>query len=247
MSPEPNQAVPFVSLGGFLREDFLHRLLRQAIEFAPTASAPCGAALTKLLAPIPVPGFRQFLRAPRGLQVRAATSRFQSSDAFVGRVLEVWMEANRPLADLGERFLEAQGIPLQRIQAEEEQFRDRWSLDEVLRLADLFCAEHPSDQDDVALLLCCLSSRAPVADEPVAADAPPAAETPAPPVAAPTDPPAPARKKKTPAASADGPTQPVEGAIPKAPRGQSRGTAQQSVAPKGKSGKAQSHPVSGNK
>jgi hypothetical protein len=235
MSPESNQTVPFVSLGGFLREDFLHRMLRQAIEFALTSSAPCGAALTKALAPIPVPGFRQLLRAPRALQVRAAVSRFQSSDAFVGRVLEAWLEANRPLADLGERFLGAQGIPCQRIRAEEEQFRDRWSLDEVLRLADLFCAEHPSDRDDVALILCCLSGRAPVGDDPVPADAPAAAESPvaavpstAPPVAAPAEPPAPVRKKKTPPASADG-------------------AAQKSVPPKRKSGKAQSPPVSGNK
>jgi hypothetical protein len=247
MPPESNQAVPFVSLGGFLREDFLQRLLRQAIEFASTASAPCGAALTRLLGPIPVPGFRQFLRAPRGLQVRAATSRFQSSDAFVGRVLEAWLEANRPLADLGARFLEAQGIPCQRIQAEEEQFRSRWSLDEVLRLADLFCAEHPSDQDDVALLLCCLSGRAPVADAPVPADVSPAAETPVPSGAAPVARPTPVRKEPSPSASAEESAHPLEGAAPKASRGQSRETAKKSVSPKGKSGKAQSHPVSGNK
>jgi hypothetical protein len=62
-----------------------------------------------------------------------------------------------------EEVLVKQEIPRERIQAEAGQFRDRWGLDEVLRLADLFCAEQgAADRDDVALLLCCLTSRAPV-------------------------------------------------------------------------------------
>jgi len=62
--PEPDRALrqsPRVLAGGLL-----HRMMRQAIEFAPTSSAPCSAASTRALAPIPVPGFRQFLRPPRG-------------------------------------------------------------------------------------------------------------------------------------------------------------------------------------
>ena len=171
MSSEPNQSVPFVSLPGCLREDFLYRIMHQVIAFAPTSSAPSSAALTTSLAPIPIPGFRQFQRAPRGLQARAAISRFRASGGFVGRVLDVWLEANRPLAALVEEFLDTQGIPRERIRVEEEHFRHRWSLDEVLRLADLFCAERPADRDDVALLLCCLTSRAPVASDPGTNDA----------------------------------------------------------------------------
>ncbi len=179
MTPDMTQAVPFVSLTGCLREDFLRRLIAQALEFVPTSSAPCSVALAKALAPIPVPGFRQFRRAPRGLQVRAAISRFRESSPFVGRVLEAWLEAHHPLAALGEAFLDTEGIPRELIRAEDEQFHDRWSLDEVLRLADRFCAAHPVDKDDVALLLCCLTSRAPVADSPAATgvDSPPDAAT----------------------------------------------------------------------
>ena len=166
-------------LTGCLRDDFLRRLITQTLEFVPTSPAPCIVALTKALAPIPIPGFRQFPRAPRGLHVRAAIFRFRESSAFVGRVLEAWLEAHRPLAALGEAFLDTEGIPRERIRAENEQFRDRWSLDEVLQLADRFCATHPADRDDVALLLCCLTSRAPVADSPAATgvDVPPDAAT----------------------------------------------------------------------
>ena len=176
--PSESQSVPFVSINVCLREDFLFRVLHQVLECLPASSAPCSAALTRALAPIPVGGFRQFHRAPRGLQARAAVSQFRSSGVFVGRALEVWLEANRTLAAAVEEFLVKHEIPRERIQAEAGQFRDRWSLDEVLRLADLFCAEQGAgDRDEVALLLCCLTSRAPVAvDRPAGT----AAEVPSP-------------------------------------------------------------------
>ena len=161
--PSEPQSVPFVAINDCLREDFLFRVLHRVLECLPTSSAPSRAALTRALAPIPVGGFRQFNRAPRGLQARAAMSLFRSSGVFVGQALEVWLEANRTLADAVEEFLVKQEIPRERIQAEAGQFRDRWGLDEVIRLADLFCAEQDAaDRDDVALLLCCLTSRAPV-------------------------------------------------------------------------------------
>ena len=184
--PSEPQSVPFVAINDCLREDFLFRVLHRVLESLPTSSAPSSAALTRALATIPVGGFRQFQRAPRGLQARAAMSQFRSSGVFVGKALEVWLEANRTLAAAVEEFLAKHEIPRERIQAEAGQFRDRWGLDEVLRLADLFCAEQSAaDRDDVALLLCCLTSRAPVpvgrpaeaTEETLAADAAP---TPAP-------------------------------------------------------------------
>jgi hypothetical protein len=168
------QSVPFVNLNGCLREDFLFRVLHQALEALPASSAPGRAGIAKALAPIPIPGFRQFHRAPKGLQARAAMSQFRSSGEFVGQVLEVWLEAKQPLAEGVEKFLDQQGIPRDRIRIEAGEFRERWSLDEVFRLADLFRAEHgPADRDEIALLLCCLTSRAPVEA------GPPAEQTPA--------------------------------------------------------------------
>jgi hypothetical protein len=163
--------MPFVGLTGCLREDFLRRLITQALEVASTSHASCCVALIKSLAPIPVPGYRQFQRAPRGLQVREATTRFRASSAFVGQVLEAWLEAHRPLAALAEAFLDAEQIPRERIRAEEGLFRDQWSVDKVLELADRFCAAHPADRDDAALLLCCLTGRGPAVDDPPATDA----------------------------------------------------------------------------
>lgn len=161
--PSEPQPVPFVRINDCLREDFLFRVLHRVLECLPTSSAPCSTALTRALAPIPVGGFRQFTRAPRGLQARAAMAQFRASGVFVGQALEVWLDANRTLATAVEEFLATHELPRARIQAEEGQFRDRWGLDEVLRLADRFCAEQrAADRDDVALLLCCLTSRAPV-------------------------------------------------------------------------------------
>jgi hypothetical protein len=176
--PSEPQPVPFVGINDCLREDFLFRVLHRVLESLPTSSAPSSAALTRALTTIPVGGFRQFNRAPRGLQARAAMSQFRASGVFIGRALEVWLEANRTLAAAVEEFLVKQEIPRERIQAEAGEFRDRWSLDEVLRLADLFCAEQDAaDRDDVALLLCCLTSRAPV---PVGRPAEAAEEAPSP-------------------------------------------------------------------
>jgi hypothetical protein len=193
-------------------------MLFQTLDFASKSSTPSGAALVRALATIPVPGFRQFIRAPRGLQVRAAISRFDSSDAFVGCVLEAWLEANRPLATLAESFLDAQGIPRRRIVASEQAFHGRWSMDEVLRLADLFCAEHSTDRDDAALLLCCLTGRAPVADAPAASDAPPAGAA------------AEAAREAPPPAPADGSPQSPQEAGPETPKPRSRPTAKKTGA-----------------
>ncbi len=181
--PSEPQSVPFIGINDCLREDFLFRVLHRVLESLPTSSAPSSAALARALASVPVGGFRQFNRAPRGLQTRAAMAQFRSSGVVVGQALEVWLEANQTLAAAVEEFLVKQEIPRERIQAEAGQFAAVEEPDEVLRLADLFCAEQgAADRDDVALLLCCLTSRAPLAvgrpaeaaGEPLSPDAAPA-------------------------------------------------------------------------
>jgi hypothetical protein len=162
---EPNRAVPFLALNGCLREDFLQRVLHRTLAFLPRAAAPSAPALVTALRTVAIPGFRQLARAPVPLQARAAVSRFRASGPFVGWVLEVWIEATTPLASAVEQFLERQGVPRDRVRAEAGQFSDRWSLDEALQWADRFRAEEPTaDRDEVALLLCCLTNRAPIED-----------------------------------------------------------------------------------
>ncbi len=164
---EPNRSVPFLAMNGCMREDFLQRVLQHAIEFLPQASSAGAAGMRAALRSIAVPGFRQLSRAPFGLQARAAVSRFRMSGEFVGAALEVWVESQPTLASYVDAFLEKEQLPRGRLQAEAGQFGDRWSLDDVLQLADRFRAEHEADKDEVALMLCCLTNRAPVEDAPL--------------------------------------------------------------------------------
>lgn len=168
--------VPFVGLNACLREDFVYRVLHQVLEFLPAAAAPARTKLSKALDSVPIHGFRQFQRAPRGLQARAAIARFRDSGDFIGAVLEVWLEAKAALATAVEGFLEQQKIPRARIRPDDGRFQDGWSLDEVLQLADRFREGHAdADRDEIALLLCCLTDRAPIAAvAPPQAPAPPA-------------------------------------------------------------------------
>ncbi|MFB3819605.1 MAG: hypothetical protein ACE147_18265 [Candidatus Methylomirabilales bacterium] len=169
------QGLPFVAINACLRDDFIQRVISRALEALPGSSEPCAAGLARALASLQIPGFRQFARAPRGLQARAAVSRFRASSEFVGCVLGLWLAGRGALAAEVERFLEGQQVPRERIRVEDGRFRGSWSLDEVLRLADLFRKEHAeADRDDVALLLCCLTSRAPVGEK-AAAESPAAA------------------------------------------------------------------------
>ncbi len=172
---DANRSVPFVAMNGCMREDFLHRVLHRAIEFLPQASAPGAATMRTALRSIAVPGFRQVSRAPLGLQARAAISQFRISGEFVGAALDVWTESQPTLASYINAFLEKEQIPQERIKADTGQFADRWSLDKVLELAERFRAEHEADKDEVALMLCCLTNRAPVEETP-----PPAADEPKP-------------------------------------------------------------------
>jgi hypothetical protein len=172
------QRLPFVAINACLRDDFIQRVIARALEALPGSSEPCVPAVSRTLASLQIPGFRQFARAPRALQARAAVSRFRSSSEFVGCVLALWLAGRAPLAAEVERFLEAQQVPRERIRVEDGQFRGSWSLDEVLRLADLFRAGHAeADRDDVALLLCCLTSRAPVGTESAEPQPAPAVDT----------------------------------------------------------------------
>jgi len=195
MSAEPTQSVPFAAINVCLREDFLQRMIAQVLEGLPHASRPCVEKLNKELAALQIPGFRQFQRAPRGLQTRAAIRRFRDSGEVVGCMLEIWTDTRASLLPALEAFLKAHGLPANRLRAEEGQFRGRWSMDEVLRLADVFREEHvEADRDEVALLLCCLVSRAPVLqDAPDKTPAPAEATAPTTPLAAvtPTPPSAP--------------------------------------------------------
>ena len=178
------QPVPFLAINVCLREDFLQRVLARALEALAHASGPCRATLAKELAVLQIPGFRQFQRAPRALQARAAIARFRESGDVAGCVLEIWTDTHTELLPAMEAFLKARGFASHRLRAEDRQFREQWSMDEVLRLADEFRTEHPdADRDDVALLLCCLTSRAPILPDP-AQEAPAPAEDAAPALAA---------------------------------------------------------------
>jgi hypothetical protein len=178
MPMNADQRLPFVAINACLRDDFIQRVIARALEALPGSSEPCAAGLSRTLASLQIPGFRQFARAPRALQARAAVSRFRSSSEFVGCILALWLARHGELAAEVGRFLEGQQVPRERIRVEDGRFRGSWSLEEVLRLADLFRAEHAdADRDEVALLLCCLTSRAPVGDEPAEPSAAPAADT----------------------------------------------------------------------
>ncbi len=168
MTTHVNKPMPLSILNKAMNEDFRSIVVRRALDWADRASAQARrgfcAALRK---DVRLSGFTDSSRAlnsPKRPALAAETIKASHySNELMGAILRVWDESHAELHRVALEFLRNSAEPVQEPVLIETEFPAVWSTDDMETAASEFLRQHASfDEDDVALMLCYLSGRAPV-------------------------------------------------------------------------------------
>ena len=110
-----------------------------------------------------VQGFPKFPeRALPGVLKPAIISELRESDLLAGAVLSAWFASHSNLRDAVTEHLRNRGIDVEQLDFAGHQLRDYWSSHEWISECDNILESHDDlDEDDVALMLCCVTGRMP--------------------------------------------------------------------------------------
>lgn len=149
-----------------MRPDYRRRVITRALNHRPEASkAKRISSNTILRKQIKnVKGFsKDPLQAPVSLLIQPAIKSFSHNADLIWAILSLWIEAEMDLGEQVERFLNDQKKYSINLELPQSGFTQCWTINQMVALRDQFIKENPdSEQDDVALMLCCLSGQAPI-------------------------------------------------------------------------------------
>jgi len=167
MTEFPFDIVTFLILNATMRQDYHQAVVKRAMDHRKQASRAARQRLDKAIkAHVEVRGFRDPIRAPTPLLLQEVLGASYHADALLGAILEVWVESHADLQVAVREYLSARDIPVVEATEMKDGFPGGWTSTEMFEAADEFQALHPDfDEDDVALMLCCLTGRAPLPDE----------------------------------------------------------------------------------
>ena len=170
MNPE------YDDLYAFAQPDYGKAVVRQALDGREGASEEAKLAFSTVIqdSAIQVDGFRRPEIAPSFRLVEPVVWKARFSPHLAGAVLRLWAEAHNPLQDAVSQRLKEQNIPTPGLDFAKHRLCGAWDYehwqserDEIVRLhQDLY------DEDDVALMLCCVSGKMPGLAEKNAAESP---------------------------------------------------------------------------
>lgn len=167
MTELPFDIVTFLILNETLHRDYRQAVIKRALDYQKRASRAARRRLNKAIkAHVELKGFRDPTRAPKSLLLSEVLDRSYHADALLGAVLGVWVESHPELQMAVREFLATKGIEVVEPTEMEDGFPGAWTTTEMLETAAEFREEHPDfDENDVTLMLCCLTGRAPLPDE----------------------------------------------------------------------------------
>ncbi len=153
-----------------MNDDFRPRVVARALDQAlvPNANTRGKKRLEKCIRDIPGimrnPKIQPFgnkpLDAGRARLEKLLIEHCQRSDALMGALLQLWLESQAELKGAVREYIQSKGLRLAPIEPESCQFSDRWTHAAMVAAAsDFRQTALDSDVDDVALMLCCLTSR----------------------------------------------------------------------------------------
>jgi hypothetical protein len=151
-----------------LKAHFPEKALRQVAEYVirnkSKVSPLFQERLEAVLNDVVVPGFRDPKKAPAGVQAAAIAHAFQDLHAWA--VLGAWMELRSDLRQKVREFLAKREVTIYKPDELPPGLRSQWREDELKTLAVEFGNTHKDfESDEVELMLCCLSGRAPATGE----------------------------------------------------------------------------------
>jgi hypothetical protein len=171
MNAHLDTPIPLTILNQAMREDFRSTVVKRALDHLDQVSDPTRRRFyAELRQHVRIAGFADPTRALRSLKRPALVSEVirmsHLSSALMGAILRAWAESHAELQRAVSEFLRNAAEPPPETAPVETAFPAVWSAEEMQSATAEFLAKHPSfDEDDVALMLCYVSGRAPIPDE----------------------------------------------------------------------------------
>ncbi len=138
------------------------RVLKWRKQATGNAMKSFNAALRKT---IKIDGFRNPHRADNHVLQRVIADRMTFSPELLGSVLRIWMESQDGLCFTVSKHLTESEVSTQGLDYEEHRFTGRCSTESWMREKEQIIASHGHlCKDDVALMLCCVTGKLPVAE-----------------------------------------------------------------------------------
>lgn len=187
MTAHLNTPIPLSVLNDAMNEGYRTIVVERALDSLNRVSPQARKRLlAEVRQDVRIPGFADSTRALNSLKRPVLTAEVikisHRSRALMGAILRVWAESHAELHQAVLEFLRSSADPIQEPAPVETEFPAIWSTDDMEAAATEFLQQHASfNRDDVALMLCYVSGRAPVPPEVVrhlaSADEAPADQT----------------------------------------------------------------------
>ena len=167
-SPEHTPATPqdlrFTTLLQLMTEEFKDSIVTRALSHRGQLPEDVHAALAGAInREVRVQGFPNFPeRALPGLLRPAILDALRESDPLAGAVLSAWLASHTSLQDAVTEHLCSSGVETRLPDFTGYQLREFWPSHEWMSKRDIILETHDGlDEDDVALMLCCVTGRMP--------------------------------------------------------------------------------------
>lgn len=173
MPTQQQTPIPLLVLNDAMREDYRSTVVKRALDALNQVSPQARQWLrAEIRQHVRIPGFADATRAlnspKRPGLVNEIIRVSHLSPKLMGAILRTWAESLPELHQTVSEFLRLQGEPVLEPSQIEDAFPSAWSPEAMFAATEAFLQEHPSfERDDVALMLCYISGRAPVPEEPL--------------------------------------------------------------------------------
>ena len=168
MTTTPEQSVPMSDIIYAFSPDYVRGLISRVLQLRSKASKRVRSALNSAITDsISLDGFRDASKAPpHMLKESVLQELLDGNDGLAGAVLLSWVESQKELYNLVVLHLGGQDIPIDGPNFKERVFDSLWPWDEWMRALDAIVERNGDlDEDDVGMMLCCVSGMSPASPE----------------------------------------------------------------------------------
>ena len=167
--PETEQVkVPFLALNDVMNDEYWIKVVRRALDFRKSPACTQSKRLNlAIVGNVKVNGFPDPRKAPTAKLAPPVLEESKCSNELMGAILVVWAESQPDLRSRVQAFAIRQNIPTIDPCGLAEGFPDAlWPESEMSATAEAFRKDEPdANEDDVCLMLCCITGRALISDE----------------------------------------------------------------------------------
>lgn len=162
-------SLPYKAINVFIEEDYLQKVLETILSrIDEMEKEDRFSFISDFKQHVSVLGFRNPIRAPLSIQVKAYLSAFEAKDEVIPFTLSAWAKLNAVLAQLVENFLDSEGwkeLRIERKYNEGEGFSNDWpeklSFDKLVKNFKKANPDADFSRDDLILMALWISGKLP--------------------------------------------------------------------------------------